>query len=79
MGICIPTGMSVKRRGSVGAPVLGGKEGEAMLKIKLGRKTVVLGSTLQYFRGWYLKRGPFRTWRLYLGRVSVGVELSRWL
>jgi hypothetical protein len=50
-----------------------------MLKIKLGRKTVVLGSTPQYFRGWYLKRGPFRTWRLYLGRVSVGVELSRWL
>ena len=50
-----------------------------MLKIKLGRKTVVFGHTPRRFRGWYLQRGPLGCWRLYLGRVSVGVELSRWL
>lgn len=47
------------------------------IKLTIGRK-MFLVTPARRWRGWYLERGPFGCWNLYLGRVRIGWELARW-
>ena len=48
------------------------------IKLRIGRKLLLIMKANPRYAGWYFERGPFGCWNAYLGPLRIGWELARW-